>query len=139
MSAVASLRQQARQALTVVRLQPFDTSTRDGRSLERYRRAVLTTLAAAVNRFGAVGVALLSVPLALHYLGAERYGLWLTITTATAWLGWLSLGLGPSLLNHLSAATGRDDPEQGRRLVATAWWLQTGIAAAVVGVVGALY
>src|SRR3989304_9412708 len=62
-----------------LRTTPFDTSTDEGRSKERYRRIVLTSVTSFVSRAVLAGCALVSVRLALNYLGAERYGRWLTI------------------------------------------------------------
>jgi hypothetical protein len=53
---------------------------------ERYRRAGMT----ASTSYMAKGLTLLmgfvSVPLTVHYLGAERYGVWLTISSLLLWV-----------------------------------------------------
>src|SRR5215203_1127934 len=98
-----------RQIVSVMRLRPFDGSTPEGRSKERYRRAVLTTLALAT----AQGIMTLSsfiwIPLVVGYLGSERSGLLLTIVSLTTILQFADLGIGNGLLNALSEANGRDD------------------------------
>ena len=65
----------------VMRLKPFDTATQEGRSLERYRRAGLTTVTSVMAKGVTVATSLITVRLTIHYLGTERYGLWMTITS----------------------------------------------------------
>ena len=51
-----------------------------------------------------------SVPLTVHYLGAERYGVWLTISSLLVWVALTDFGLaGNALVNVLSEAVGNDD------------------------------
>jgi O-antigen/teichoic acid export membrane protein len=88
----------------------------------------LTTLTSVGGHAASVVVNLATVPLALHYLGVELYGIWLVLTSAVAWLAFAKLGVTPSLLNHLAAAEGRADAARAPGLVATAWWLQVAIA-----------
>ena len=72
--------------ILIVRLKPFDTSTQEGRSQERYRRAALTMLSSLAARSVSILTVLISVPLTLGYLGVERYGLWMTISSVIAML-----------------------------------------------------
>jgi O-antigen/teichoic acid export membrane protein len=122
-------------AARVVRLTPFDTATEDGRSKERYRRAALTTLASFAAKGVQVLTMLISVPLTLHYLGAERYGMWMTISSFVVLLNFADLGLGLGLLNAIAEAHGRDDREAARRAVSSAFFMLAGIAT----VLGALF
>lgn len=93
----------------LLRLQPFDTSTSDGRSDERHRRIALTAAASVANRCIVFATALISVPLTINYLGRERYGLWMIITSVSAMLSFADLGLGNGLLNAIAAASAHDD------------------------------
>jgi O-antigen/teichoic acid export membrane protein len=80
-----------------------------------------------------------SVPLVVGYLGTERYGMWLTMSSLVAALGPLDLGIGLGLLTVVSDAYGRDDREAARRAIATAAALLTTIAAVAVLVFGIAY
>ena len=80
---------------------------------------------------------LVSVPLAVHYLGVERYGLLLTITSLIALLGFADLGLGNEMLNAFAAAHAVDDRATARTLVSTSIVVVT-VVAAVIAVLGAL-
>lgn len=131
------LLQNAKQLSSVVRLHPFDVSSPEGRSQERYRRAILTMSAASLSRIVSISAGLISVPLTLKYLGPERYGLWMTISSLIIALGFSDLGLGNGLLNGISRAHGIDDRNLARQYVSSACLLLTAIAT-VVGVAFAL-
>ncbi len=64
---------------TLIKLTPFDKSTESGITNERYRRIVLTGGTAFVSKIVHLFITLIIVPLTVNYLGAERYGMWMTI------------------------------------------------------------
>ncbi|MFM7135856.1 MAG: lipopolysaccharide biosynthesis protein [Planctomycetota bacterium] len=109
-------------------LRPHETATETGRSLERYRRAALTSAANVLGRGVGLLVTLISVPLTIRYLGTERYGVWMTISSIVAILGFADLGLGNGLLNAISTAHGREDRVFARECVSSAFFLLTGFA-----------
>ncbi len=88
----------------------------------------------AVSALGVQGVGvfvgLVSVPLAVGYLGAERYGAWVTIGSIIAWLSVADLGLGNELTNALSSARARAEAE-AREVVASAFWGLAAVSAIV--------
>jgi O-antigen/teichoic acid export membrane protein len=106
-----------------VRLRPFDTSSEEGRASERKRKLALTVLAAAVAKSIQLTTVLLSVPLTLPYLGSERYGMWMTISSCIVVLNFADLGLGLGLLNAIAAAHGHDDRQAARRAVSSAFFM----------------
>ena len=118
-----------RRAAAVIRLAPFDDSTAAGRSSERYRRIALTTASSFVTRVVAMVVNLVTVPLALGYLGRTQYGLWAAITSFTTWVVLFDLGVVNGLVNAIAQANGSDDRDAARRAVSTAFALLVGIAA----------
>ncbi len=79
------------------------------RSALRHRRILLSTFAAAFSKVISIAAQLISVPLTLHYLGAERYGMWLTISSFITIMSFADLGMGNGLVTRISAAHGRDD------------------------------
>jgi O-antigen/teichoic acid export membrane protein len=103
----------------ILRLHPFDTSTPEGRSNERYRRAALTTLTAMIAQALGIFTGLAWIRLSLSYLGEERYGLWIAIGSLLAWANLADMGLARGMQNHLSQANGQDDRELGARYVST--------------------
>lgn len=93
----------------VLRLTPFDEATEEGRSLERYRRAAMTTAATLGIRGVQALLSLITVPLALHHYGPERYGLWLTLSSVLAVLVFADQGLGFGLVQVVARARGEED------------------------------
>lgn len=106
--------------ISLLRPGSVDSPSEAGRASERDRRIASTALANAAARVVAIFVSFVSVPLAARYLGAERYGMWLTISSVVAILGPLDLGIGNGLLQRVSAAMGRDDRDEARASVSTA-------------------
>jgi O-antigen/teichoic acid export membrane protein len=123
----------------LLRLKPFDTSTEQGRSRERYRRAALTTFTSMTARALTVLTSLITVRLTIRYLGTERYGLWMTITSVVAMMSFADLGIGSGLLNSISDAHGRDDRESLHRYVSSAFFILGGVAALLMGLFALAY
>ena len=121
----------AKRAAAVVRLAPFDVTSPEGRSKERYRRIALNSLSGVAARVVTTAVGLVSVPLTLRYLGAEEYGLWAAITSFTTWMVLFDFGVVNGLVNSVSEAYGRDDRDAALSYVSTAFMLLVGIAAGV--------
>lgn len=110
---------------------PADLSTEAGRGRDRQRRVALTALAAAAAKAITIAASLVTVPLTLHYLGAERYGVWLVVSSFTMVLAFADLGLGNGLVNEIASAHGRDDRAAIRATVASGYAALVGIAAAI--------
>ncbi len=123
----------------LLRLKPFDTSQDAGSSHERYRRAALTTLASVVGKAVNVFTSLLTVRLTLRYLGTERYGLWMSVTSIVSLLFFADLGIGNGLLTAIAEARGRDDVDAVHRNVSSAFFVLVGITAAFLGVFACTY
>jgi O-antigen/teichoic acid export membrane protein len=60
------------------------------------------------------------VPLAIGYLGNERFGVWATITAIIGMLAFSDLGMGNGMISELADAHGRDDRDRARRIVSSA-------------------
>jgi O-antigen/teichoic acid export membrane protein len=94
-------------------------------------RGVLLTVAtgwtAGVVR---LGVNLVSVPLAAHYLGTQRYSVWVVASTLIAVVSLLDFGLGNHLTTILAHALARDDRTAARTDVATIFGLSVALATA---------
>lgn len=80
------------------------------------------------GRILAIAVSLVSVPLTVGYLGAERYGAWVTIASMIAFLSITDLGLGASLTNALGKAQAREAHEAGQRYVSSAIFMLSVVA-----------
>lgn len=90
-------------------------------------QGVVTSLG---NRAITVLVTFLSVPLTIHYLGAERYGAWATIGSLLAWLALTDFGLGNGLSNAITTAAGQDRPDLVRVYMSSGIAMLTVVASA---------
>ncbi len=79
-----------------------------------------------------MAIGLLIIPLALEYLGKERFGVWLTISTVTGWFTFLDLGLGNGLRNRFAEAKAKGAPDEAQRYVSTAYFLIGSIALGII-------
>lgn len=96
--------------------------------------------------FGAVGTAVvgkgsvflvnaISVPITVRYLGADLYGLWVTITMTVAMLVCFDIGIANTLTNLISESYALDDRASAARYFATAFWM-TVLVALALGLLG---
>jgi len=123
----------------LLRLRPFDTSTSEGRSDERHRRIALTASASAVSKSISFAASLISIPLTINYLGSERYGLWMTITSVSAMLTFADLGLGNGLLNEVAAASAHNDNKRIAAAVSAALHSLSAVAIVILMLLTAAY
>lgn len=92
-----------------LRLGAFDGSTEDGRTAERYRLASWAIVANVVSKAFAMAVIVLGVSLTIPYLGAQRFGIWMTVTSFAGMLAFLGFGVGSALTNHVANHSTRAD------------------------------
>ena len=100
-----------------LRFKPFDVSTEAGRGQERYRLALWSFIANILSKLMALAVMLLSIRWTLPYLGAERFGVWMTVASFTTMLVVLDLGIGNALINHSAHAAAEDNPEKLKKTI----------------------
>lgn len=108
------------------------SETETDRSRRRFLRAGLTGAVTLAARGTTVMIGLVTLPLTSHYLGKERFGLWLTLSSFITWVSIADLGLSNSLINALSAADGKNDRTQAQQAVAGAFWMTTAVAAVLI-------
>lgn len=106
--------------------------TQDERGQRRLFRAGLTGAATLLARGVTVSLGLITLPLTSHYLGKERFGVWLALSGFITWMAIVDFGLANSLINAISTADGKDDRKAAREAVASAFWLMTVIAALLI-------
>jgi O-antigen/teichoic acid export membrane protein len=112
-----------RSNLSPRKLKALLTQSSANRGLERYRRAGITASSSFIAKVLNIFISFLSVPLTIHYLGSERYGVWLTISSLLTWMTLTDFGLsGSALVNVLAESSGNDDFESGRQYASSAFW-----------------
>lgn len=122
-----SVRNWVPRSAALLRSTGHDLSTDEGRSRERYRRAALGTGGAIGARAISALASLITVPLTLSYLGVERYGMWMTISSLALLLIFSDLGLGNGMLSAISIAHGRGDRTTTARIIASGVWMLVAI------------
>jgi O-antigen/teichoic acid export membrane protein len=95
------------------------------------RYVVFDTTASLAAQVVSMFVQFAMVRMLVRGLGEEGYGLWATITSTVAVLGLLQIGIGPNLVNALSAVP-KDEPNRARHIIASALAIQ--VTVALVGV-----
>lgn len=65
-------------------------------------------------------------PLALSFLGDEKYGVWAIILNIISWINYFDIGIGNGLKNKLAESFSKNDDETSQSLVSTAYFA-TGI------------
>ena len=91
----------------------------DDRSIERYRRIVLSAVSNIANKLILSVVGLFSVSLTINYLGKEQFGLWMVVSSLIVWLQLADLGFSNGLINALAEAYGNDDRDSASTYITT--------------------
>lgn len=111
----------AKQVMSLLRFKPFEIATPEGRSQERYRRIVISSVSSLFAKAVSTATYLISVPLTLEYLGRERFGLWAALSSLIGFLALTDLGVGNALVNAVTRAMGRDDRAMAQKDVSSAF------------------
>lgn len=82
---------------------------------ERYRKALLTSLMNVVSQVVQLVTGLVSIPLTLNYVGVERFGIWMTLSTALAFITFSDFGVGIGLQDRMSKFIGSGNYESARK------------------------
>jgi O-antigen/teichoic acid export membrane protein len=98
------------------------------RGADRNRRAMLTGSVSTLARVVQIATSLITVPLTLKYLGNERFGLWMTISSVLAMAAFADFGVGNGVLNTVAKAFGKDDMGGVRKAVSSGFAVLNTIA-----------
>jgi O-antigen/teichoic acid export membrane protein len=104
------------------------------RGKRRLLRAGLTGVATLGGRGVVFLSSILSLPLVSHYLGKERFGLWLTLIALINWYGLADLGVSNRVVNLLSTADGQDDHHRAQSIVSNAFIIAAGMVAILLAI-----
>ncbi|MEY2480088.1 MAG: hypothetical protein QOI04_1015 [Verrucomicrobiota bacterium] len=107
------------------RVSPQDQRARRARSV------VQGTASGLLGRGLGFLTSIISIPLTVRYLGSERYGVWITISSALTFLSFTDFGLANSMTNALGRAYGEEDRHAARRCVSSAFFVLCAIAIVV--------
>jgi O-antigen/teichoic acid export membrane protein len=87
------------------------------RSIKAKKNIMLSFVASVL----AIAISFIYVPLLLDYLDAERYGIWLTMTSIVGWFTLFDGGLGKGLKNNLVIAIGKGENHLAREYISTTY------------------
>jgi O-antigen/teichoic acid export membrane protein len=94
----------------------------------RNRRIALSVVASGGARALQMATMLAIIPVAYGYLGVERFGFWMALTSVATFLAFADLGIGNGLINAIATADARGDRALARVQLSTAFWMLSAIA-----------
>jgi O-antigen/teichoic acid export membrane protein len=101
------------------------------------KRIVINTLSSQVDRVIDALVFIVLVPVVVHTVGQEHYGLWSLVWAVVSLFALVDLGFGTAVVKYVADARGKGDPERLRLVVGTLFWVFVA-QSAVLGVVSIL-
>lgn len=78
-------------------------------------------LASSLLRVISILVSLMVVPATINYINAERYGIWLTLSSIIAWLSYFDFGFAHGFRNRFAEAVAKEDYVLARKYVSTTY------------------
>lgn len=97
----------------------------------RLRNIRLSGMVGVAGRLVAMLTMFVSYPMTLHYLGAERFGLWMIVSSFNMAVSFSDLGLGNGLLTVVAESSGRDDHVGIRQAISSAYLIVSALAALI--------
>lgn len=88
----------------------------DDAGTERYRKAFLTSAMNIASQFLQLATGLISVPLALDYVGSERFGIWMALSTALTFITFSDFGIGIGVQDRMARLLGAQQQDQARKV-----------------------
>lgn len=78
-------------------------------------------IASSMLRIISIAISLLVVPATINYIDAERYGIWLTLSSIIAWLSYFNLGFASGFRNRFAEAVAKNDHTLARKYLSTTY------------------
>jgi O-antigen/teichoic acid export membrane protein len=100
------------------------------RGRQRIVRANLTAFASIGFRAALLLSGILYIPATIRYLGPDRYGLWVAMTSVITLLAFADCGLGFSLMNDVAHSIGAGTKDSVRRSISSTFFVLAGIGLA---------
>lgn len=94
---------------------------------ERTKKAQRNILISFVLKGFSIALGLVSMPLTIHYLEPEKFGVFITLTSVIAWFSFFDIGFGGGLRNRFAEALAKGDHLLARAYVSTTYACLTGI------------
>ena len=114
------VRKKINQSISLLFSKTIDPTTPEGGDQDRYRRALLTSISVLATRIVNILVGIATIPIMLHYLEDDLFGLWAALTSFLALMSFSDFGLGTGLRNLLIQCAGNNDTQMPKVLVSSA-------------------
>jgi O-antigen/teichoic acid export membrane protein len=89
------------------------------RTLNYYRQIK----GSVVYKLVGMAASFLAIPLMIHYLGQEQFGVWSTLLTIMSWIVFFDLGIGNGLRNKVAEALARNETVEAASYIASGYSL----------------
>jgi O-antigen/teichoic acid export membrane protein len=101
--------------------QPFLSLLTQGhkRSVAAKKNIIATLLIKGLS----IAISLVFVPLAINYVNASQYGIWLTIISIVGWFTFFDIGLTQGLRNKFAEALAKGDDNLAQSYVSTTYFI----------------
>ncbi|MCB1205620.1 MAG: hypothetical protein KDN18_15265 [Verrucomicrobiae bacterium] len=107
---------------------PASDSAPSGTAAHRDRSLRLAVITSLISKAGTIVLRLVSIPIAVHLLGMEMFGVYTAITMAVGMIDMLHIGIGPALTKALAKAVANGDRETERTVFGTSILLSIGLS-----------
>lgn len=91
------------------------------RSVKAKKNIVITVIIRLISVF----ISFLLVPLTIHYVNTESYGVWLALSSIVGWASFFNLGINNGLRNKLTESLAIKDLDLSQKYVSTTYALLT--------------
>lgn len=88
----------------------------------RSRQSIVNIILSFGAKSISILISLLVVPMTIHYVNPTRYGIWLTLSSIIAWIGFFDLGLGNGMRNKFAEAKAKNDVILARQYISTTYF-----------------
>jgi O-antigen/teichoic acid export membrane protein len=118
---------------------PATPQEADARRQRRDKALLDSILSGIVVKLAATALSLVSVGVSARALGQPQFGVIATLSTLTGLMAFADLGIGSGLMTYLASATARNESDDARGMVATAFYgmLVLGLVFIITGVLAA--
>ncbi len=96
-----------------------------GKGHERTKKAQQNIAFSFVLKGLSIALGLISMPLTIHYLEPQKYGIFITLSSLIAWFGFFDIGFGGGLRNRFAEALAQGKHELARTYVSTTYAVLT--------------
>lgn len=96
-------------------------------SRERTKNYLKQLKGSFVFKLLAMLASFLLIPIMIHYLGSEQYGVWSTLLSIVSWIVLFDLGIGNGLRNKVTESLAKDNILDAQKYISTSYVLIGGI------------